>query len=66
MTRCEAICSTAGYQSVAKSPPTVFNKVTRVMVFFEKMDLNGKIKIGTFEMKLDFYENYENFCSIIS
>ena len=23
------------------------------------MDLNGKIKIGTFEMKLDFYENYE-------
>ena len=33
------------------------------------MDLNGKIKIGTyFEMKLDFYENYEKmskFCSII-
>ena len=45
MTRCEAICSTAGYQSVAKSPPTVFNKVIRVMVFFEKMDLNVKIKI---------------------
>ena len=70
MTRCEAICSTAGYQSVAKSPPTVFNKVIRVMLFFEKMDLNVKIEIGTyFEMKLDFYENYEKmseFCSIIS
>ena len=70
LTRCEAICSTAGYQSVAKSPPTVFNKVIRVMVFFDKMNWNVKIKIGTyFEMKLDFYENYEKmseFCSIIS
>ena len=62
LTRCEAICSTAGYQSVAKSPPTVFNKVIGVVVFFEKMNLNV-------EMKLDFYENYEKmseFCSIIS
>ena len=66
LTRCEAICSTAGYQSVAKSPPTVFNKVIRVMVFFEKMYLNGKIKIGTyFEMKLDFYENYEKIPNFV-